>query len=72
MVCGVTDNWLPATQYAYVVFPTSPAIVTVSPETVVLPLVPGTIETTPSPPVWWTVAEQVQPPFAADAQSTEA
>src|SRR6478735_1933344 len=48
--CGVTVSVSPETQYAYVVSPESPVIVTMLPERVWLPIIDGAAETTPRLP----------------------
>jgi hypothetical protein len=67
--CGVTVRVLPDTQYEYFV---PPALVSAPLAAVYMSLVVASIDTTPSPPVWATVAEHVQPPALASVQVIDA
>jgi hypothetical protein len=67
-VCGVHVSVFPETQYEN--FVPSEVVIT-PPEVVYVPLVDGLADTHPSPPVSWTVAEQLHPPLAASVQVTD-
>ena len=71
-IFGVTVSLFSDTQYSYCVSPKSPVSVMVLPETLYLSFVVGLIDSTPSPPVWLTLAEQSQPPPATDLQVSSA
>jgi len=68
VLCGVMVSVFPETQYEYCVLL---SVVTRLPEVVYVPLADAYGDTTPIPPVCWTVAEQSHPPPAASVQVSE-